>query len=151
MRGSAEPILDISSDRGSFSVSEFRLSAEKKTCRPLAAVITARELGRVLLDRLPKIGSLDVIAPARLLGFVDAGDRVSVEIERDRLVEVHSKAGCWWRQTAVARPSANNSICRCSAGSTDNPAVVTNISPAQAHRNVAYERFTDSGRLHCCQ
>ena len=43
----------------------------------------ARELGRVLLDRLPKIGSLRCHRPGAVLGFVDTGDRVSVEVERD--------------------------------------------------------------------
>ncbi|MCB1726245.1 MAG: FAD-dependent monooxygenase, partial [Gammaproteobacteria bacterium] len=87
---------------------------------------------------------LDVIAPARLLGFVDAGDRVSVEIERDGLVStlesrllVAADGG-----SSTVREQLDLPVQRWQYGQS---AVVTNISPAQAHRNVAYERFTDSG------
>ena len=143
MRGSVEPILDIHvSDRGHFGFT--RLSAEEEDVPALGYVITARELGRVLLDRLPKIGSLDVIAPARLLGFVDTGDRVSVEVERDGLVStlesrllVAADGG-----SSTVREQLDVPVQRWQYGQS---AVVTNISPAQAHRNVAYERFTDSG------
>ena len=143
MRGSAEPIHDIHvSDRGHFGFT--RLAAEDEGVPALGYVITARELGRVLLEQLPQVGSLDVIAPARLLGFVDAGDRVSVEVERDGLVSTLES------RLLVAADGGNSTI----RERLDVPvqrwqygqsAVVTNITPAQAHRNVAYERFTDSG------
>lgn len=143
MRGSAEPIHDIHvSDRGYFGFT--RLAAEDEGVPALGYVITARELGRVLLEQLPQVGSLDVIAPARLLGFVDAGDRVSVEVERDGLVSTLES------RLLVAADGGNSTI----RERLDVPvqrwqygqsAVVTNITPAQAHRNVAYERFTDSG------
>lgn len=143
MHGSAEPIHDIHvSDRGHFGFT--RLAAEDEGVPALGYVITARELGRVLLAQLPRVGSLDVIAPARLLGFVDASDRVSVEVERDGLVSTLES------RLLVAADGGNSTI----REQLDVPvqrwqygqsAVVTNITPAQAHRNVAYERFTDSG------
>ncbi len=139
----AEPILDIHvSDRGHFGFT--RLSAADEGVPALGHVVTARELGHVLLDRMRKDASLEVIAPARLISFEDQGEQVCVEVEREGLM---STLQC---RLLVAADGGNSEI-RAQLGvpvqrwEYGQSAVVTNITPAQPHRNVAYERFTDSG------
>jgi 2-octaprenyl-6-methoxyphenol hydroxylase len=139
----AEPILDIHvSDRGHFGFT--RLSAADEGVPALGHVVTARELGHVLLDRMCKDASLEVIAPARLVSFEDQGEQVCVEVEREGLM---STLQC---RLLVAADGGNSEI-RAQLGvpvqrwEYGQSAVVTNITPAQPHRNVAYERFTDSG------
>ncbi len=139
----AEPIHDIHvSDRGHFGFT--RLSAADEGVPALGHVVTARELGHVLLHQMRQDASLEVIAPARVISFEDQGDQVRVEVERDGLM---SSLEC---RLLVAADGGNSSI----REQLDVPvqhweygqsAVVTNITPAKPHRNVAYERFTDSG------
>lgn len=139
----AEPILDIHvSDRGHFGFT--RLNADEEQVPALGHVVTARELGHVLLDRMGRGGNLDVIAPARVIRFEDLGSQVQVEIERDGLM---SSLQC---SLLVAADGGNSAI----REQLDVPvqrwqygqsAVVTNITPSRPHRNVAYERFTDTG------
>jgi 2-octaprenyl-6-methoxyphenol hydroxylase len=144
LRPLVEPILDIHvSDRGHFGFT--RLNAADEGVPALGYVITARELGRVLLGRLTG-GGPEVIAPAQVVGFEDRGDHVEVEIDHDGVV---SSLAC---RLLVAADGGNSSIreqldvpvVRWQYGQS---AVVTNITPAQPHRNVAYERFTDTGPL----
>ena len=77
----AEPIRDIHvSDRGHFGFT--RLNAADEGVPALGHVVTARELGHVLLDRMTQDASLEVIAPARVVSFKDQGGEVRVEVER---------------------------------------------------------------------
>lgn len=138
-----EPIRDIHvSDRGHFGFT--RLHAADEGVPALGYVVTARELGRVLLARVAGIGALDLIAPARVARFEDRGDRVAIEIDRNGVVE---NLGC---RLLVAADGGNSAI----REQLDVPvqrwqygqsAVVANITPSRPHQNVAYERFTDSG------
>jgi 2-octaprenyl-6-methoxyphenol hydroxylase len=139
----AEPIHDIHvSDRGHFGFT--RLSAADEGVPALGHVVTARELGHVLLHQMRQDASLEVIAPARVISFEDQVDQVRVEVEHDGVM---SSLEC---RLLVAADGGNSSI----REQLDVPvqrweygqsAVVTNITPAKPHRNVAYERFTDSG------
>ncbi len=139
----AEPISEIHvSDRGHFGFT--RLHARDEGVPALGHVITARELGHVLLDRMHLNPGLEVIAPARVTGFEQGDDQVQVQIERNGLVEslvccllVAADGG-----DSAIREQLEVPVQRWQYGQS---AVVTNITPAQAHRNVAYERFTDTG------
>jgi 2-octaprenyl-6-methoxyphenol hydroxylase len=139
----AETISDIHvSDRGHFGFT--RLSAGDEGVPALGHVVTARELGHVLLERMRQNLGLEVIAPARVTRFDDQGGRVHVEIERDGLM---SALSCRLLVAADGGDSAireqlNVPVQRWQYGQS---AVVTNVTPAQPHRNVAYERFTDTG------
>jgi len=138
-----EPIRDIHvSDRGQFGVT--RLHAEDEGVPALGYVVTARQLGYVLLDRMAGESSLEVFAPAIVVNFQDHGDRVQVEVERDGLMmSLHC-------QLLVAADGGNSAIrerlevpvVRWEYGQS---AVVANITPSRPHLNVAYERFTDTG------
>ena len=71
----AEPIRDIHvSDRGHFGFT--RLNAADEGVPALGHVVTARELGHVLLERMRQNPDLEVIAPARVTGFDDRGGQV---------------------------------------------------------------------------
>jgi 2-octaprenyl-6-methoxyphenol hydroxylase len=138
-----EPILDIHvSDRGHFGFTG--LSASEEGVPALGYVVTARELGRVLLARLHQQGALDVIAPARVVRFDDQGARVRVELEGNGVM---TSLDCRLLVAADGGDSAIREqlgvpIRRWQYGQS---AVVTNITPAKAHANKAYERFTESG------
>ncbi len=140
-----EPILDIHvSDRGHFGFTG--LSAAEEGVPALGYVVTARELGRVLLARLNQQGVLDVVAPARVVRFDDQGSQVRVEVESNGIM---TSLDC---RLLVAADGGNSAI-RDQLGvpiqhwQYGQSAVVTNITPAKAHANVAYERFTESGPI----
>lgn len=139
----AEPIRSIHiSDRGHFGFT--RLSAIEEGVPALGQVVTARELGRVLIQRVRDEATIDVIAPARVVNFADEGDRVLVDIERGGVID---RFGC---RLLVAADGGNSAVrerlgvplAQWTYGQT---AVVTNITLQQPHRNVAYERFTLTG------
>lgn len=143
LRELAQPILDIHvSDRGHFGFT--RLHAADEDVPALGYVVTARELGGVLLDRLQQVESLDLIAPGRVISFTDDGEQVRVEVERDDVMQslecrllVAADGG-----DSTIREQLGVPVQRWQYGQS---AVVTNITPAQPHRGVAYERFTDTG------
>jgi 2-octaprenyl-6-methoxyphenol hydroxylase len=138
-----EPIHDIHvSDRGHFGAA--RLHAVDERVPALGYVVTARELGRVLLDRLHRDAAVDVFAPARVLGFEDRGDSVAVEMERGGLTTslrcrmlVAADGG-----NSIIREQLDVPVVRWQYGQS---AIVTNVTPTRPHGNVAYERFTDTG------
>jgi 2-octaprenyl-6-methoxyphenol hydroxylase len=137
------PIQDIHvSDRGHFGFT--RLSARDEGVPALGYVVTARELGHVLLDRLPQIDGLDVLAPATLSRFDDLGGEVRLDIEQGGVI---STLSCRLLVAADGvksgiREQLDLPVSRWAYGQT---AVVTNITPSKPHCGVAYERFTDSG------
>jgi 2-octaprenyl-6-methoxyphenol hydroxylase len=139
------PIEDIHiSDRGHFGAA--RLSAAHERVPALGYVVTARELGGVLLSRLPSVPGLDLLMPGRLSRFEDDGDRVHLEVDRDGVVfdlDTRLLVAADGVDSTV-REALGLPVVRWRYGHT---AVVTNVTPARPHRNVAYERFTDTGPL----
>ena len=139
----ATPIKDIHiSDRGHFGFSH--LNAAKEGVDALGHVVTARHLGRHLLDRMNQCADVEVIAPARVVAVDSSADSAFVEVEQDgQQRTLHTKllvaadGGKSFIREQLEVPTQ-----RWEYGQT---AVVTNITPEQPHHNVAYERFTDSG------
>ena len=139
----ATPIKDIHiSDRGHFGFSH--LNAEKENVDALGHVVTARHLGRHLLERMNQCADVEVIAPASVIAVDSSADSAFVEVEQDgQLRTIHTKllvaadGGKSFIREQLGVPTQ-----RWEYGQT---AVVTNITPEQPHNNVAYERFTDSG------
>jgi len=139
----ATPIKDIHiSDRGHFGFSH--LNAEKENVDALGHVVTARHLGRHLLEGMNQCADVEVIAPARVVAVDSSIDSAFVEVEQDgRQRTIHTKllvaadGGKSFIREQLDVPTQ-----RWEYGQT---AVVTNITPEQPHNNVAYERFTDSG------
>lgn len=139
----AEPITDIHvSDRGHLGVT--RLHAADESVPALGYVVTARELGGVLVRKLQADPTLDIYAPARVVGFTDQGDGVRVEVDRDGVVQtlgarllVAADGG-----DSAIRGQLQLPVVRREYGQT---AIVTNVSPNRPHHGIAYERFTDTG------
>lgn len=145
LREQVEPIVDIHvSERGRFGV--VRLSAQEEGVPALGYVITARELGAVLVERLLAMPDLDLLAPARLVDFADDGSLVSLQVERGGVMQtlttrllVAADGG-----DSPVRERLGVPVRRWEYGQT---AVVANVTPGRAHRGCAFERFTDSGPL----
>lgn len=143
LQGLTEPIHTIHvSDRGHFG--KTRLSAADEGVPALGHVVTARDLGRVLLDRLQDADDVEVIAPARVVSFVDNGGDVAIELEQQGVMTA-------LRTSLMVAADGGKSTIReqldvpVRRWTYDQSAVVANISPSRPHANVAYERFTDSG------
>jgi 2-octaprenyl-6-methoxyphenol hydroxylase len=145
LRGQVEPIADIHvSERGRFGL--VRLSAREEGVAALGYVVTARELGAVLMDRLVAVPDLDLLAPARLIDFADDGALVTLQVERDGVMHtlatrllVAADGG-----DSPVRERLGVPVRRWEYGQT---AVVANVTPGRPHLGRAYERFTDSGPL----
>ncbi len=139
----AEPICDIHvSDRGHFGFT--RLSAKEEDVPALGYVVTARQLGSVLLGALRDCADVDWIAPAEVVAIAadEFSAHVTIEQEDQRRV---------LRSALLVGADGGRSFVREQLGLPirqwryGQSAIVTNVTPQRPHRNVAYERFTDSG------
>ena len=163
----AEPIRSIHvSDRGHFGFT--RLDARDEEVEALGYVVTARDLGRVLLE--PLGGQADLWCPARVVDFAITADAVRVDVVPPGVTSGGSAAPAGAmsddrRATAGgtgARPLTALLLVAADGGRSaireklglgqrhhryDHHAVIANVTPSQPHRGVAYERFTDSGPL----
>jgi len=141
----AEPIRDIHvSDRGHFGFTH--LSAEEEGVPALGYVATARQLGAALLGRLRECDDVEWIAPAQVVAIAADEFSAHVTVERDGERQVLAAA-------LLVAADGGRSFVREQLGlptrrwGYGQSAVVTNVTPSQPHRNVAYERFTDTGPL----
>ncbi len=145
MHEEAQPIRHIHiSDRGHFGFA--RMDSEQQGVPALGYVITARAIGRALLDGLAGQLGLDWISPARIDGFQVHERRVQVNIQVGGEVRRVST------RLLVAADGGRSPIREClgvpvQQRSYGHTAVIANITPGRSHANVAYERFTDSGPL----
>ena len=141
----ATPIQHIHiSDRGHFGFA--RLDAAEAGVAALGYVVENRALGQALKAALAETQNLTLICPATMEDVGFAADAARVTIRR---------AGQPEQLTArlVVAADGGRSLVRDQAGigaqRTDyhQTALVTNVTPELPHRNIAYERFTDSGPL----
>jgi len=139
----AEPICDIHvSDRGHFGFT--RLSAREEDVPALGYVVTARQLGSVLLDGLRDCADVDWIAPAQVVAI--AADELSAHVTIEQAGERRVLSAA-----LLVGADGGRSFVREQLGLPTRQwrygqaAIVTNVTPQRPHRNVAYERFTDSG------
>lgn len=141
MEKDAEPIRRIQvSEKGGFGFTH--LDAREEGVPALGQVITARNLGAVLLDRLGNLPDVDLLAPARVRW-------VSVEEER---AHVGLEQGELNARLLVAADGGNSFVRDQLCFETQRKeyhqsAVVANITPTKPHQGIAYERFTDNGPL----
>jgi 2-octaprenyl-6-methoxyphenol hydroxylase len=130
------------SERGQFGFTH--LDAAEERVPALGYVITARELGRTLLARLPDLPDLDIIAPARVTAVSVDGQAALLTLERDGRQQ-HVEAGLLVAADGAKsfiRDAMQLPVRRWEYGQS---AVVANITPERPHRHVAFERFTESG------
>lgn len=139
----AEPICDIHvSDRGHFGFTH--LAAAEEGVPALGYVATARQLGHALLGRLRECADVDWIAPAQVVAVSsdDVAAHVTIEDETgERVLNtallVAADGGRSFVREQLGLPTRQWQY--------GQSAIVTNITPGRPHRNVAYERFTDTG------
>jgi 2-octaprenyl-6-methoxyphenol hydroxylase len=145
IQSAVEPIVNIHiSDRGHFGFT--RLNHQEEGVEALGYVVTARALGEALLQDLVDHQLIQLICPARLQSFAVSDSDVEVRIEQDgvehrlstRLLVAADGGDSQVRQF-LSTPLREKSY-----GQT---AIIANLRAEQAHRGVAYERFTDTGPL----
>lgn len=145
MRADAEPIRHIHiSDRGHCGFA--RMDSREQGVPALGYVITARAIGRALLDGISKQAGLDWISPARILAYRPREDGIQVKIR----VGPESRRFC--TRLLVAADGGDSPIRRDLGVPVDehgygHTAVIANVTPGRPHQGIAYERFTDTGPL----
>ncbi|MCB1735406.1 MAG: 2-octaprenyl-6-methoxyphenyl hydroxylase [Gammaproteobacteria bacterium] len=141
----ATPIEHIHvSDRGRFGFT--RLHAVDEGVPAMGYVTPARAIGEALLPRLPGIAGLEVLRPATVVALAANRDGVEVGLitgqGRQRLRA----------RLLVAADGVRSAVRELSGIGADehdysHTAIIANLTPAQGHGNVAYERFTETGPL----
>jgi len=137
------------SDRGHFGVT--RLTKEQEGVEALGYVLENRAIGQQLYADMAdnssnKEGGITLFCPARLKTLQQDKQQVSVEILTDgALQKITGKL-------LVAADGNNSQVMKLLAigsnrKSYDQVALISNVTPANKHNNVAYERFTDTGPL----
>jgi len=139
----AEPINKIHvSDQGHFGFA--RLDQAEEGVEALGYVITARDLGKLLLPSLTGCEDVQLFCPASLVDFDVGENDVAVVIEQEgEQKTIHAKL-------LVAADGGQSSV-REQLGIAVNDvgynqsAVISNVTAQKSNDNVAYERFTQSG------
>ena len=141
----ATPIHRIHiSDRGHFGMA--RMDREEEGLPAIGYVVPARVIGAVLAEAVGQLEDVEQYCPASVTGVSGTDAAVTVDIIRDETpLRLHGRL-------IVAADGADSSI-REQFGiehlerDYGQTAIVTNVTPQLPHRNVAYERFTDTGPL----
>jgi 2-octaprenyl-6-methoxyphenol hydroxylase len=140
----ATAITDIHvSDRGHFG--KVRLSARKQNVDALGYVITAREIESHVAELVDK-AEITRLCPARLVGLM------SDETEVNASIKLKDNTLCLTAKLLVGADGGNSSVRRLlditqQVTEYGQTALVTTVKTSLPHRNVAYERFTESGPL----
>ena len=141
----AEPIRRIHiSDRGHFGFA--RLDHREQGVPALGYVVSARAIGRGLLEGIDDQERLDWICPARIADFRVEPERVLATLEVDggqRQVGARLLVAADGGDSPI-RQRLDLPLQEWNYGHT---AVIANLTPGEPHGGVAYERFTDSGPL----
>ncbi len=145
LRHGVTPIHTIhTSDRGRFGFT--RLQREEEGVEALGYVAPARALGAVLGPRVEALDSVDLFCPSQLRHFAVDEQGVSVTLGLEQGTQVirgQLMVAADGTQSQV-RETLQIPTTRWAYGQT---AIIANISTQLPHRNVAYERFTDTGPL----
>ena len=139
----AEPIRQIHvSERGGFGFTRLHHATEGVAA--LGYVVTARDLGSVLLETLAECKDVELIAPARVTSVRSTEQKASICILRDgETLELDTSL-------LVAADGGQSFIREQLEIATRRwdyaqHAIVANISPSKPHQGVAFERFTEQG------
>lgn len=123
-----------------------RLDRKDEGLPALGYVVPARVIGRQLGRAVQEAADVDLLIPATLQSFSLGGDCASLEIERAGKTETITAS------MVLAADGANSGI-RDQLGipvkrdAYNQAAIITNITPQLPHRNIAYERFTETGPM----
>jgi 2-octaprenyl-6-methoxyphenol hydroxylase len=123
-----------------------RMDREEEGLPALGYVVPARVLGQVLGDVVQSAAGVDLYCPATLADLNIEAEAASATLVRDdetlmltsRLIVAADGAG------SAVRDRLGIPVTERDYGQT---AVIANITPQIPHRNVAFERFTDTGPM----
>jgi len=145
LAANATPIRKIHiSDRGHFGVT--RLDASTTGYEALGYVIENRHLGAVFSEAIPAYSNIEMICPAQLqaIEITDTDARAIIKHnETARTVTARLIVGADGGQSAVRNCAGIEATSR----DYDQTAIIANVTPADFHHNIAYERFTEHGPL----
>jgi len=132
------------SDRGHFGLTH--LDCHDSGHDALGYVIENRAIGNVYATALEAQPGLDILCPAELVSLQTDAQQASVTVRqgtKTRQLSARLLIGADGGHSAVRR------LCDIGSRHWDygQSAIIANITPEQAHRHVAYERFTDTGPL----
>ena len=145
MAGQVEPIKTIHiSDRGHFGAT--RLRHEEERVEALGYVAENRVLGEVLYRRLQQSSNAGIHCPARLIDIEQQRDRVVATISENDSKRV-LRARLLVAADGVVSQVRDLLHIGSSVQDYGQSAVIANVTPAQKHHNIAYERFTDEGPI----
>jgi len=143
LRPHAEAIKKIHvSEQGQFGFA--RLNSEEENVEALGYVVTATELGKVLLAPLAGLHDVEQFCPAQLQSFEVSDDCVSVDLQ------MNNQALRLQAKLLVAADGGNSTV-RQQLGidvkvhDYGQSAIVSNVETSSPHDNVAFERFTEQG------
>lgn len=132
------------SDQGRFGFT--RLDHQQEGVDALGYVITARDLGKSLVQQLDQLNNLTLLSPAKLTDLTLGNEYATAVINRDGKSESITAR-------LIVAADGGNSIVRhkLDIDTTDHDyqqtAIIANITPERLHQSVAYERFTRHGPL----
>ena len=141
----ATPIYRIHvSDRGHCGFT--RMDREEEGLAALGYVVPARVIGRILGDSLRVSGDADLYCPATLAELSIEADTVHA-----RILENGTEQSLTARLLVAADGTGSAVREHLGIPVTEHDyaqtAVIANITPQLPHRNIAYERFTNTGPL----
>ena len=132
------------SDKGHFGAT--RLRHEEEHVEALGYVAENRVLGDVLYQRLLQNTNVELHCPAGLISLEQKHDRVIATIGDNGKQSVVS-ARLLVAADGVVSQVRDLLHIGSSVQDYGQTAVITNVTPAFRHNNVAYERFTDQGPI----
>ena len=139
------------SDRGHFGAT--RINSDAEGVAALGYVITARDLGRTLVEAIAGSSRIDIISPARVTNVEIQTDTARLSINyNDSVTQAQTQTSVFSCQLIVAADGGQSSIrnlLKIDAKQTDyhQTAIIANVSCDKPHLNIAYERFTDTGPI----
>jgi len=137
------------SDKGHMGLSHLR--ASEQDTEALGYVVENQYIGSVLHNKISEYDNIQLFCPATLTKFENKSDYVEVEIavnDDSQLVENISL-----NAKLLVAADGGKSVVREQADvktrelAYNQTAIISNIACDQAHNNIAYERFTESGPL----
>jgi 2-octaprenyl-6-methoxyphenol hydroxylase len=139
----ATPIENIHiSERGHFGVT--RLSAQQMRMVALGYVVTLRHLGQVLATAMQGQANLTVFTPAQVEGFQALDEGVAVDLMTDDGQQSISTR-LLVAADGVNSPTRSKMNIAVREEDYGQHALIANVTPAKAHDNRAFERFTADG------
>lgn len=141
----ATPIDQIHiSNKGRFGVT--RLNAKDESLDALGYVIENRILGNALLKKIEAHSNIELICPAKLQSLDFNNECAILNIEKNKqIIQLNCKL-------VVGADGGNSKVrealnIETKTSDYHQTAIISNVTPGNPHKNIAYERFTKQGPI----